>query len=173
MPYTKNNTDKGVEFNTSPEEAPSLLKAIMVPIAIPIFILFAINFMLGLGICAVVGIWMYFSQKSDNVMKYRHPASFSVSREGIRLNGQLYLQEDIHRIIIRNHLNEQYVFVPDHVAYHNPESTRRGLKLRERLTAVSYRVDMEANGKAVTLAGGITEPTAYAVMQDVSAALNA
>jgi hypothetical protein len=41
----------------------------------------------------------------------------------------------------------------------------------QKLGPISYRVDAEARGVPTTLAGGLTEPTAFAIMADVSKAL--
>jgi hypothetical protein len=38
----------------------------------------------------------------------------------------------------------------------------------QKLGPISYRVDVEARGVPTTLAGGLTEPTAAAIMMDVS-----
>lgn len=41
----------------------------------------------------------------------------------------------------------------------------------QKLGPISYRVDVEARGVPTTLAGGLTEPTAAAIMADVSEVL--
>jgi hypothetical protein len=40
-----------------------------------------------------------------------------------------------------------------------------------KLGPISYRVDVEARGVPTTLAGGLTEPVASAIMSDVSKVL--
>jgi hypothetical protein len=40
-----------------------------------------------------------------------------------------------------------------------------------KLGPISYRADAEARGVPTTLAGGLTEPTAAAIMTDVNKAL--
>lgn len=40
-----------------------------------------------------------------------------------------------------------------------------------KLGPISYRVDVEARGVPTTLAGGLTEPTASAIMTDVNKCL--
>lgn len=172
MPYRKQAENHSTTFYVQPEEAPSLLKALLLPIAIPLLISWALSFYFGLILTAGLAIWIYFAQRSRNVTQYRHPVNFSANANGVTFNGTFYKKEDIHRLIIRNHMNEQYVFVSDYQAYHAPVSTARGLQLRQRLTAVSYRVDMESNGTAIALAGGLTEPTAYAILADVSRLMN-
>lgn len=173
MSYKKINSANGVKFETIPEEAPSLLKALIFPVGIPMLILIGISMPIGIIVTGLLGVWIYFLQKNENVTKYRKPSSFIVSPSGIEINGRVYEKENIHRFIMRNHLNEQYLVIPDQAINNNPISTARGLKLREKLTQVSYRVDAEANGVAIPLAGGLTEPTAYAILQDVSKILNA
>ena len=46
-------------------------------------------------------------------------------------------------------------------------SDRAGQKAEQRLQAVSYRVEVEAGGKATTLAGGLYEIVAFGIMSDV------
>ncbi|EON77879.1 hypothetical protein ADIS_1592 [Lunatimonas lonarensis] len=133
--------------------------------------MWALDFLLGLATTAILGAWIYFSQNSKNVTQYRTPSRFSVTPEGIKLNGVFYAKDNIHRLIIRNHVDEQYVFVSNYQSYHAPASTARGLQLRQKLIDVSYRVDLESNGKAIPLAGGLNEPTAYAVLTDVNRVL--
>ena len=41
----------------------------------------------------------------------------------------------------------------------------------QKLGPISYRVDAEARGVPTTLAGGLTEPTAFAIMADVNKTL--
>jgi hypothetical protein len=168
MPYTKTNENNETIFHVTPEQAPSLLNALILPLLLPFIILFAINIFIFLLAVAVIGIWIYFNQKSDNVTRYRNPSVVSVSQNGLSFNNTFYKKEDIHRLIIRNHVNDQYVFVPARLSYEQPGNVDRGLKLRQKLIAVSYRVDMEIGGKPYTLAGGINEPTAYALLKDIS-----
>jgi hypothetical protein len=172
MSYIKTKTDKGSLFNITPEEAPSLLKAILFPVMIPLAILLFINVYIFLLMLLGLGAWIYVSQNSKNVTQYRTPTAFTVNENGVLFGNTMYAKEDIHRLIIRNHVNEQYVFVPGKETYHRPEDVRAGLKLRQQLINVSYRVDMEVNGKPLTLAGGITEPAAFAILSETAKIMN-
>lgn len=168
MPYEKSTNSGETTFSVNPEKAPSLLKTLLLPLSIPFLILCAVDILLGLMAAGVLGAWIYFSQNSKNVTQYRTSSKFSVSPTGVKINGVFYAMDDIHRLIIRNHVDEQYVFISNYQSYHAPASTARGLQLRRKLIDVSYRIDLESNGKAIPLAGGLNEPTAYAVLSDVN-----
>lgn len=172
MPYNKTTSGADTTFISEPEKAPSFLKSAIWLLVLPLLILWGINFALGFIMTILLGIWIYFIQNNKNVTQYRERKEFTLNEKGVHLGNQFYNKDDIHRIIIRNHMNEKYLFVPEQVSRQSPVSTQQGLKLREKLTAVSYRVDLESNGRAVTIAGGLTEPTAYAILSDVSRLLN-
>jgi carbon monoxide dehydrogenase subunit G len=44
-------------------------------------------------------------------------------------------------------------------------------RYQKRIGEISYRVDAEAGGVSETLAGGVTEPVAFALRKDVSSLL--
>jgi hypothetical protein len=169
MPYTKtiNNNNETI-FEVIPNKVPSIFNALLLPLLIPLIILFAINIFIFLLVVAALAVCLYLSQKSNNVNRYRTNSFFSVIENGVKYQNIFFKREDIHRLLIRSHVNERYVYVPARLSYEQPGNAHRGLKLRQKLIAVSYRVDMELNGKPHTLDGGIDEPTAYALLQDVS-----
>ena len=172
MPYQKTISGSITKFETEPEKAPSFLQSAIALIIIPLLIAWAINPTFGFVVTALLGLWIYFIQNNKNVIKWREKMEFTLTNKGIQLGNKFYNKDDIHRIIIRNHMNEKYLFVPEQISHRNPGATQQGLKLREKLTAVSYRVDFESNGIPVTIAGGVTEPTAYAILSDVAGILN-
>ncbi len=172
MPYKKTISGTDTIFVTEPEKAPSFLQSAIWLLILPLLLLWGISFTLGFIVTALLGLWIYFIQNNKNVTRWRERMEFTLNEKGVHLSNQFYNKDDIHRIIIRNHMNEKYLFVPEHMSQRNPAATQQGLKLREKLTAVSYRVDLESNGTAVTIAGGLTEPAAYAIFSDVSRLLN-
>ena len=172
MPYKKTTSGADTIFVTEAEKAPSFLQSAIWLLVIPLLILWGINFALGFIMTILLGIWIYFIQNNKNVTRWRERMEFTLNEKGVQLGNQFYNKDDIHRIIIRNHMNEKYLFVPEHISQRNPAATQTGMKLREKLTAVSYRVDLESNGTPVTIAGGLTEPAAYAILSDISRLLN-
>ena len=163
MPYKKTTSGANTIFVSEPEKAPSFLQSAIWLLVIPLLILWGINFALGFIMTILLGVWIYFIQNNKNVTRWRERMEFTLNDKGVQLGNKFYNKDDIHRIIIRNHMNEKYIFIPEQISRQNPVATQKGLKLREKLTAVSYRVDLESNGTAVTIAGGITEPAAYAI----------
>lgn len=172
MPYNKTKSGADTLFISEPGKAPSFLKSAIWLLVVPLLILWGINFALGFIMTILLGTWIYFIQNNKNVTKYRERMEFTINDKGVQLGNKFYNKHDIHRIIIRNHMNDKYLFVPEHISQRNPAATQTGLKLREKLTAVSYRVDLESNGTPVTIAGGLTEPSAYAILSDVSRLLD-
>ncbi|TXI80220.1 MAG: hypothetical protein E6Q44_07530 [Flavobacteriales bacterium] len=94
---------------------------------------------------------------------------FSVDGNGIRQGDGVMIPKDrIHRLVIKNSVTDD----PRYIGTHG-----RGMQEHARMTdlnraaAVSYTLVAEAAGQGYTLAGGMTETTAYGLMQDVRAAL--
>ena len=124
--------------------------------------------------------------KGPPIVRYRKANSFLVSPAGIEISGQTIKTSDVNRLIIRNHIKVRNG-TETVVGYVGPLSgpgaiavagagvarmgsaisNRAGQKAEERLQAVSYRVEVEAGGKAITLAGGLDETVAFGVMSDV------
>ena len=76
------------------------------------------------------------------------PSTFSVSADAVSIEGRSIRRKDIHRAIIRNHVLSG-----------------------GQLADISCRVDMEAGGVPHTLAGGLNESTAFAILTDVCSIL--
>jgi hypothetical protein len=110
-----------------------------------------------------------YKKHGPTAQKYRVSAKFSVHPEGVTVAGRLIPRRDIHRVIIRNHILSEYdssdtVYVAGAAA----AAAMSYAKYQRRLAAISYRVDLEASGVARTLAGGLDETTAFALLSDVS-----
>jgi hypothetical protein len=66
----------------------------------------------------------------------------------------------------------QVIVVADPHVNSGQQNTVAGMNWAiSKLGPISYRVDAEARGVPTTLAGGLTEPTAAAIMADVSKVL--
>ncbi len=100
---------------------------------------------------------------------------YRASKTGIEVGGASIPKDAIHRVIVRNHVLKaaEGVIV---VANPNPNSGQQNMVAGmnwaiSKLGPISYRVDVEARGVPTTLAGGLTEPTASAIMTDVNKCL--
>jgi malonyl CoA-acyl carrier protein transacylase len=91
------------------------------------------------------------------------------------VNGNSIPKDAIHRIIIRNHVREaagDVIMVANPNVNSGQQNVVAGMNWAvSKLGPISYRVDAEARGVPTTLAGGLTEPTASAIMMDVNKAL--
>ena len=110
--------------------------------------------------------------RSKQATQYRTPATFRVSKTGIDVGAATIPKDTIHRIIVRNHVLKaagDVIIVADPHPNSGQQNVVAGMNWAvSKLGPISYRVDVEARGVPTTLAGGLTEPTAFAIMADVS-----
>jgi len=90
--------------------------------------------------------------------------TFVVTPDGIKIDGQTYTKENIQRIIIRNGFDDLHTNFTGHTRQ-LAESSYKGA------ASVNFRVDIESNGTPLSIAIGLNEPTAYAILNDVSSIL--
>lgn len=127
-----------------------------------------------IGTIAFFGVIAWLQTVTPSARRYRKPSRFSVSGGGISVRGTQINRCDIHRVIIRNHVlsaDDSSIVAPwDNSAGAAAAALggAAGRRFRNRLGAISYRVELEASGVATTLAGGLNESTAFAVLSDVS-----
>lgn len=145
--YTKSRNADEVAFEVIPAEAP-------VPFATK---------MLGMGSLA---------KNTKLSSTHRVRSSFTVSKAGIKLGSKFLLREDIHRIVVRNFIDENDTGL---VSYSESSAVKVGMLLRASadrdLRSLSHRVVAESGGVPHNLCGGVSEEVAYAVMSDVSGVL--
>src|SRR3984957_14191881 len=173
--YESRQVDGATEFSTTPEPVPMPLALVAIPGTLLVLIALSMNFIYGViaaGFCYGA---MYLLMHSKQATQYRTPATFRVSKTGIEVGGTTIPKEAIHRVIVRNHVLKAAgdVIV---VANPNPNSGQQNVGAGmnwavSKLGPISYRVDAEARGVPTTLAGGLTEPTASAIMMDVNKTL--
>ena len=112
---------------------------------------------------------------SKQARQYRAPAKFRVSKTGIDVSGTNIPKDAIHRVIVRNHVLKaagDVIIVADPHPNSGQQNTVAGMNWAvQKLGPISSRVDAEARGVPTTLAGGLTEPTAFAIMADVNKTL--
>ncbi len=115
------------------------------------------------------------AEHSKQATLYRTPAKFRVSKNGVEVNGNTIPKDAIHRVIVCNHVRQaagDVILVADGHPSSGQQNVVAGMNWAvQKLGPISYRVDVEARGVPTTLAGGLTEPTAAAIMADVSEVL--
>jgi hypothetical protein len=173
--YDSQQVGDATEISTTPETVPIPWLLIAIPGGLLCLIAFAVSFVAGLiavGFCYGV---IHFVTHSKQATQYRTPARFRVSKTGIEVNGNSIPKDAIHRIIVRNHVKQaasEVIVVANPNVHSGQQNVVAGMNWAvSKLGPISYRVDVEARGVPTTLAGGLTEPTASAIMMDVSKVL--
>jgi hypothetical protein len=173
--YDAQQVGDATEISTTPEKVPTPWLLIAIPGGLLILIALAESFVWGViagGFCYGA---MYLLMHSKQATQYRAPAKFRVSKTGIDVAGNNIPKDAIHRVIVRNHVLKaagDVIIVADSHPNSGQQNTVAGMNWAiQKLGPISYRVDAEARGVPTTLAGGLTEPTAFAIMADVNKAL--
>lgn len=163
------------EISTTPEPVPAPWLLIAIPGALLVLLALSMGFFYGViaaGFCYGA---MYLLMHSKQATQYRTPAKIRVSKTGIEVAGSTIPKDAIHRVIVRNHVLKaagDVIIVADSHPSSGQQNTVAGMNWAiSKLGPISYRVDAEARGVPTTLAGGLTEPTAAAIMTDVNKAL--
>jgi hypothetical protein len=174
MSYTKSEQGQSTTFVTKPEAVPvpwGLAALSVLPVVIFLFISLTAAFVFAAIFAAPIWARMKILPAAR---KFRSPSTFSVSPEEISIEGRSIRLKDIHRAVIRNHVlsgDNPSNFVTLHQgigAMTGAASAAANAKFKGLLADISYRVDVEAGGVPHTLAGGLNESTAFAVLSDVS-----
>ena len=173
--YDSQQVGDATEISTVPEAVPPPWLLVAIPGTLLVLIALSMSFLGGLIAAGFVYGAMYLLMHSKQATQYRVPARFRVSKTGIEVNGNSIPKDAIHRVIIRNHVLKA---ASDVIVVANPnvnsgqQNVVAGMNWAiSKLGPISYRVDAEARGVPMTLAGGLTEPTASAIMMDVNKAL--
>ena len=159
------------EFSTTPEEVPLPWALVAIPGTLLVLIAFSMKFFYGLiaiGFCYGA---MYLLTHSKQASLYRTPARFRVSKTGVEVGGTTLPKTPFIACSCAIMFEKRRGF--DVVANPTPNSGQQNVVSGmnwaiSKLGPISYRVDVEARGVPTTLAGGLTEPTASAIMTDVS-----
>lgn len=170
--YDTQQVGDATEISTTPEKVPVPWLLVAIPGGLLVLIALAESFVWGLiaaGFCYGA---MYLLMHSKQATQYRMPSGFRVSKTGIEVAGTTIPKDAIHRVIVRNHVlkaAESVIVVADPHPNSGQQNVVAGMNWAlSKLGPISYRVDAEARGVPTTLAGGLTEPTASAIMTDVS-----
>jgi hypothetical protein len=170
--YESQQAGDATEFSTTPEPVPAPWLLVAIPGTLLVLIALSMSFIGGVIAAGFVYGAMYLLMHSKQATQYRTPARFRVSKSGIEVAGTNIPKDSIHRIIVRNHVTkaaESVIIVANPHVNSGQQNVVAGMNWAvSKLGPISYRVDAEARGVPTTLAGGLTEPTAAAIMSDVS-----
>jgi hypothetical protein len=171
--YESQQVGDATEFSTTPEPVPQPWLLVAIPGGLLVLIALDTSGLIwGLVAAGFVYGAMYLLTHSKQATQYRTPAKFRVSKTGIDVGAATIPKDSIHRIIVRNHVMKaagDLIIVADAHPNSGQQNVVAGMNWAvSKLGPISYRVDAEARGVPTTLAGGLTEPTASAIMSDVT-----
>src|ERR1700740_2555208 len=173
--YETQQMGDATEISTTPEKVPAPWLLVAIPGSLLVLIALSTGFISGVLSAGFVYGAMYLLMHSKQATQYRTPAKFRVSKNGIEVAGNTIPKDAIHRIIVRNHVLKaasEVIVVANPNVNSGQQNVVAGMNWAiSKLGPISYRVDAEARGVPTTLAGGLTEPTASAIMMDVNKAL--
>lgn len=173
--YESQKVGDATEISTTPEKVPPPWLLVAIPGTLLVLIALSTGFIYGVLAAGFVYGAMYLLMHSKQATQYRTPATFRVSKSGIDVAGNNIPKDAIHRVIVRNHVLKaagDVIIVADAHPNSGQQNVVAGMNWAvSKLGPISYRVDAEARGVPTTLAGGLTEPTASAIMMDVNKAL--
>ena len=159
--YDSQKVGDATQISTTPEKVPAPWLLVAIPGTLLVLIALSMGFLYGMH--------------SKQATQYRTPATFCVSKTGIEAGGTTIPKDAIHRVIVRNHVLKaagDVIVVADPHPNSGQQNVVAGMNWAvSKLGPISYRVDAEARGVPTTLAGGLTEPTASAILMDVNKAL--
>lgn len=173
--YQSQQVGDGTEISTVPESVPQPWLLVAIPGSLLVLIALSTGFIYGVIAAGFVYGAMYVLTHSKQATQYRTPARFRVSKAGIDVGSTNIPKDAIHRIIIRNHVLKaagDVIIVADAHPNSGQQNVVAGMNWAiSKLGPISYRVDAEARGIPTTLAGGLDEPTASAILMDVNKVL--
>jgi hypothetical protein len=173
--YNSNTVGDSTEFTTTPGKVPYPIVLVAIPGVLLVLIALSMGFLYGLVAAGFVYGAMYLLMHSKQATLYRAPAMFRVSQAGVEKGGVVIARENIHRVIMRNHVLDAaagVIVVPSMVNNTGQSNAVAGMNWAIKvLGPISWRIDVEARGVPTTLAGGLTEPVASAILADVTKTL--
>lgn len=173
--YRKRQEGDRVIFDVTPASCPRNKSVLR--LAVPVLIIFGIGLVAGgtTGIVLLIligGPIAYIALYKDwRPAEHRTPSTFSVSPTEIECKGRAFRKEDIHRLLIKNGMTTSQVAHAVVASGRTSGSFAVGLQYRERISAVTNALCLEAGGNAYPLAGGMSETTAFGLLTDVNRAL--
>lgn len=173
--YNTRPVGDALEFATIPMKVPYPIVLVAIPGVLLVIMGFAAGFIYGLLAAGFVYGAMYLLMHSKQATLYRKPSAFRVAKTGVEIGGSTIPKDAIHRVILRNHVLDAaagIIVAPNAAPNSGQSNVVAGMNWAiKALGPISYRVDVEARGVPTTLAGGLTEPAASAILADVSKVL--
>jgi hypothetical protein len=173
--YNTKTVGDSTEFTTLPGKVPYPIVLVAIPGFLLVLIALSISFLWGIVAAGFVYGAMHLLMHSKQATLHRAPATFRVSRTGIEKAGLVVSKENIHRVIMRNHVLDAasgIIVVPSTINNAGQNNAVAGMNWAIKvLGPISWRIDVEARGVPTTLAGGLTEPVASAILADVTKSL--
>jgi hypothetical protein len=173
--YNSKPAGDSTEFTTTPGKVPYPIVVVAIPGVLLVLIALSMGFLYGLVAAGFVYGAMYLLMHSKQATLHRLPATFRVSQAGVEKGGIVIARENIHRVIMRNHVLDAasgVIVVPSMVNNTGQSNAVAGMNWAIKvLGPISWRIDVEARGVPTTLAGGLTEPVASAILADVTKTL--
>ena len=167
--YQKRQDGNKTIFDVTPASCPKHKAVIYM--SLPIILIMLVVFF-PVAILVAVAVWYFGFRRDWRPVAHRAPSTFSVSSSEIESNGRTFKKEDIHRLIIKNGMTQNEL-AGAVIASGRPGmgAYAIGQDYRAKISAVTNALDLESGGNAHTLAGGMSETTAFGLMTDVSKTL--
>lgn len=96
---------------------------------------------------------------------YKNEAKFKVSPSALEFDGKTLNRDDVLRLLTLNSSDNDRPLV---VTGRNAATAEMALAHRNKVSDVAYALAAEAGGKRHILAGGLTEPTVFALLSEAS-----
>jgi hypothetical protein len=171
--YQKRQDGSGTVFDVTPATTSKSKLAIVMGVIFGLFGLIGISSSPIFGILCFCGcgfiIWA--GSKDWRPKAQKSKATFRVTPSAIETNGQTFKKEDIHRLIVKNGLTDLVEVQSMKTSLAGSNAARvgaaAGYDRMKKMSKIAHSLDLEAGGKAYTLAGGMDETTAFGLMKDV------
>lgn len=150
--YHKGQEGNGTVFEVTPATAPKITALIVVGVMSGVvgFLLYFVFAPAGIFALCICGATILAGSKDWRPKAHKSKATFRVTPSAIETSGRTFNKKDIHRLIVRSGaavVNKTFA-----AGYYSD---------------IVHSLDLEAGGKAYTLAGGMDEPTAFGLLKDV------
>jgi len=132
--------------------------------------LLARTFKEGIFLLVAGGVLARWSRVHDfRPRPHRRERTFRVSPDAVESEARVFARDDIHRLIIKNGMTgdralQSWSAVP---AVVTSTAVATNLEQRARTADICYSLELETDGKAYMLAGGMDETTANGLLHDV------
>jgi hypothetical protein len=171
--YQKRREGNGTVFEVAPAAAPKNKFALVFGVICGVLgLLFLSSWpFFGIFLFCGCGVLIWAASKDWRPKAHKTKATFRVTPSAIETSGRTFNKEDIHRLIVRNGVTDlvERQRLKTEFAHGGAAgaATVAGYEQMKTLSKIAHSLDLEAGGKAYTLAGGMDEPTAFGLLKDV------